>query len=237
MTNKEVAEKIIAENPLPITETSMVHYETTEEVGEGSYTQAQLELQLAHWEENIEGFEYESTVRRNGFRVWCPGNQAEGWPDGEAHQDVRSELTDDTIVFVENGFPCFSCFHNHCAEGSARDKKTWKHFREYWDPDNEFWLSRDPVTDQEIENYGVEMLELEPKIEVERLGVDVNKMCYRDPGCQCGLTHPLSAGKPIVSEHTKQLIKKEADAEVQGKPNRKLRLNRPRQPRNRSSST
>jgi hypothetical protein len=76
---------------------------------------------------------FEETDRRDGFRVQCPGSLTEGWPDGECHGDQSTSLNDSCIVYVENGWPRFSCRHNHCGEGAEHGKKTWKDLQEFYD--------------------------------------------------------------------------------------------------------
>ena len=46
-----------------------------------------------------------------------------------------TSLNDSCIVYVENGWPRFSCRHNHCGEGAAHGKKTWKDLQNFYDPE------------------------------------------------------------------------------------------------------
>jgi hypothetical protein len=90
--------------------------------------------------ENIEGFDYKETNRRDGFTIMCPGNLDSGWPDGEKHDDYASVPNDSTIVYEDNGWPKFSCRHNHCGEGAEHGKKTWLDLQNFYDPDRKFHL-------------------------------------------------------------------------------------------------
>jgi hypothetical protein len=41
-------------------------------------------------------------------------------------------------VYVQNGWPRFSCRHNHCGEGAAHEKKTWRDLQDFYDKDRQF---------------------------------------------------------------------------------------------------
>ena len=132
---KDIMAKLIADNPLPETSAN-VHAESE---GEGPFTRDSLFERLQAWAEgwkgrNGERFHFEETDRKDGFRIWCPGNFPDGWPDGEAHTDSYTSLNDSSIVWVENGWPRFRCGHNHCDAGAAHGKKTWADLQNYYDP-------------------------------------------------------------------------------------------------------
>ena len=130
---KNLLLQIIAENP--IEDAKLTNHGT----GEGPFSRDLLYARLEAWAEkyegeNGEGFVFEETDRRDGFRILCPGNTEQGWPDGEQHDTVGESLNDSCIVYVENGWPRLSCRHNHCGEGAAHGKKTWKDLQEFYDP-------------------------------------------------------------------------------------------------------
>lgn len=83
-------------------------------------------------------FDYEWTSRRQGWRVWCPGNEPDGWPDGEVHNDPYSDINDSTIVFIEGGWASLSCRHSHCNEDAEHGKKKFRDFLDYYDRYREF---------------------------------------------------------------------------------------------------
>jgi hypothetical protein len=120
--------RLAAENPIPELEA------TEHEAGDGSCTRESLQTLLDGWTKTVDGFEYEEISRCDGFRVMCPGNDSDGWPDGEAHDDVAGSLTDSTIVFVKDGKFCFSCRHSHCSDGALHGKKQWHDFRAAVEP-------------------------------------------------------------------------------------------------------
>lgn len=134
---KGILLRIIAENPIP--DLKMAKHGG----GEGPFSRDLLYARLEAWAENYKGddgeqFVFEETDRRDGFRILCPGNTEQGWPDGEQHETVGESLNDSCIVYVENGWPRFSCRHNHCGEGAAHGKKTWKDLQTFYDPDRAF---------------------------------------------------------------------------------------------------
>lgn len=134
---KEVLLRIIAENPVP--EPKVAKHGG----GEGPFSRDLLYARLEAWAEKYEGedgegFVFEETDRRDGFRILCPGNTKQGWQDGEQHETVGEPLNDSCIVYVENGWPRFSCRHNHCGEGAAHGKKTWRDLQNFYDPDRAF---------------------------------------------------------------------------------------------------
>ncbi|MGA2632304.1 MAG: hypothetical protein ABSG54_19080, partial [Terriglobia bacterium] len=115
-----------------------------------------------------EQFTFEDCDRRDGFRIWCPGNFPDGWPDGEAHGDVYGSLNDSTIVWVEDGWPRFSCRHAHCGEGAEHGKKTWLDLQNYYDPERKLHSIVEELTDKDMlaasENmgWGLQMAKDEP---------------------------------------------------------------------------
>jgi len=137
---KEVMERIAAEHPLPVKE-----YENTGAGGgDGPFTREILEARLEAWRQGSDKpFDYRDTDRKNGFRITCPGDSEEGWPDGETHTDVMGDLTDATIVWVENGWPKFMCRHAHCDEGAAHGKKTWADLQNFYDPERKLHALED----------------------------------------------------------------------------------------------
>lgn len=134
---REVMERIAKEHPLPVKE-----YEPGG--GDGPFTREILEARLETWKQGSgRPFDYCDTDRKNGFRITCPGNSEEGWPDGEAHTDIMDDLTDATIVWVENGWPKFMCRHAHCDEGAGHGKKTWADLQNFYDPERKLHAIED----------------------------------------------------------------------------------------------
>ena len=134
---KSLLLKIIAENP--IADAKVPKHGG----GEGPFSRDLLYARLEAWAEKYEGengedFVFEETDRRDGFRILCPGNTEQGWPDGEQHETVGESLNDSSIVYVQNGWPRFSCRHNHCGEGAGHGKKTWKNLQDFYDKDRQF---------------------------------------------------------------------------------------------------
>jgi hypothetical protein len=135
---KKILLQIIAENP--IADAKVTKHGT----GEGHFSRDLLYARFEAWAEKYEGrngerFVFEETDRRDGFRILCPGNTEQGWPDGEQHETVGEPLNDSCIVYMENGWPRFSCRHNHCGEGAAHGKKTWKDLQDFYDKDRQFY--------------------------------------------------------------------------------------------------
>lgn len=131
----DILARIVEENPLP----EQPKPKRAPGGGTGPFTRDLLDERLEAWRQGWEGpegeeFDYEDAGRLDGFRVWCPGNFPDGWPDGEAHGDVRDSLDDSAIVWVEDGWPRFSCRHAHCGEGADHGKKTWRDLQDYYDP-------------------------------------------------------------------------------------------------------
>jgi hypothetical protein len=134
---KSILLQIIAENPIADAKV------TKHGSGDGPFSRDLLYARLEAWAEKYEGengqgFVFEETDRRDGFRIFCPGNTEQSWPDGEQHETVGESLNDSSIVYVENGWPRFSCRHNHCGEGAAHGKKTWKDLQDFYDKDRQF---------------------------------------------------------------------------------------------------
>lgn len=73
--------------------------------------------------------EYVEGSKPNSFYVRCPGR--EGWRDGTQHSKPTVGLGTKTMVWIENGWPCFTCLHTHCRE---TQKKTWRDFANHHDP-------------------------------------------------------------------------------------------------------
>lgn len=129
---KGIMEAIVKDNPIADAKTHNLG------TGTGPFSRDLLYARLEAWQEGWKGtdgdsFMFEETDRRDGFRVQCPGSLTEGWPDGECHGDQSTSLNDSCIVYVENGWPRFSCRHNHCGEGAEHGKKTWKDLQEFYD--------------------------------------------------------------------------------------------------------
>jgi hypothetical protein len=201
-------ERIIAENP--VNEPQQVR-RTGE--GAGPWLRETLEDRLVAWKENVGGFDYAETDRKDGFRIVCPGNLEDGWPDGESHTEVLDQLNDSTIAYVENGYPRFSCRHSHCGEGAAHGKKTWKDLQNYYDPGREFHKLEDETDYDEV--FGLEYDESQAEALVESIGVpaltpeeklvaeaeaiaakwEAKEKCYRQ-GCNCGLEHVAAVLEP-----------------------------------------
>lgn len=102
----------------------------------GSFTLEILETRLQAWADANPEFTFDPgrTSKGPGFYLRCPGDIEGGWPDGAVHGDIIGHPNGSMAVWVENGFPRFSCRHAHCGEGAAQGKKTWKHLQEYFDP-------------------------------------------------------------------------------------------------------
>lgn len=106
--------------------------------GAGIWTAEFIEEMFAAWEEHWgDDFDYESTGRRGGWRVWCPGNNPGGWPDGAEHGEKYYRPNDSTIVYIDDGWPCLSCRHYHCADGAEHGRKSFRHLLDYYDPQRE----------------------------------------------------------------------------------------------------
>ena len=97
----------------------------------GYWDERALLAMLEAWREQL-SFKYE----RHGAHFWvpCPGNTEAGWDDGNCHSKPFDPLLSrNSILYVENGWATFNCFHAHCQQ------KTWKHFREFYDPERIIW--------------------------------------------------------------------------------------------------
>jgi len=99
----------------------------TESRGSGYWLPEALEACLAAF-----GVEYEAGRRQGQYRVPCPWNADHSSPD----------KPDKTVVFLRDGWPCFSCLSSAC---SAPNKKTIGDFFRFHDPDHslfsiESWL-------------------------------------------------------------------------------------------------
>ena len=146
---KLIMERIIAENP--VAEVTRNHKLGT---GAGPFSRDLLYARLEAWSDgwqndNGDVFLFEETDRKDGFQVLCPGALAEGWPDGEQHDSCSDSLNDSTIVYVENGWPRFSCRHNHCGEGAEHGKKTWADLQDFYDPERKLHRVLDEDGDAE----------------------------------------------------------------------------------------
>jgi hypothetical protein len=131
---KLIMERIIAENPVAEVKKHSLG------TGVGPFSRDTLYERLEAWADGWEGdggedFIFEETDRHDGFRVLCPGALVQAWPDGEAHDSCSDSLNDSTIVYVENGWPRFSCRHNHCGDGAEHGKKTWMDLQNFYDED------------------------------------------------------------------------------------------------------
>jgi hypothetical protein len=121
--------KIAEDFPLPAPERAIP-------TGAGIWSAEFIEEMLAAWKEHWEDkFEFESTSRRGGWRISCPGNTPGGWPDGAEHGEKYHRLNDSTIVYIDSGWPCFSCRHYHCADGAEHGRKSFRHLLDYYDPE------------------------------------------------------------------------------------------------------
>ena len=161
---------IIKDNP--IADAKTVNHGT----GTGPFSRDLLYARLEAWQANYEGgngeeFEFEETDRRDGFRVRCPGSLALGWPDGEQHDTVGESLNDSTIVYVEHGWPRFSCRHNHCGEGAGHGKKTWKDLQDFYDKERAFHriLDENDYAAKWLIDYIDDGLEDKGTVDVDRL--------------------------------------------------------------------
>ena len=73
----------------------------------------------------------------DSFQVRCPGE--EGWWDGQKHS-TNSGLSRDAIVWIENGWPCFSCFHAHCRDPKKTFTDLLSHYGVHAEQEFERWL-------------------------------------------------------------------------------------------------
>ena len=158
-------EKIAEEFPLPI-------LQHAEHSGEGEWDDSDLEDLLRAIKEVYEDdFEYEKTPRRDGWQVTCPGNRDGGWPDGREHGEKYGHVNDSSIVYVEDGWACFSCKHNACYDGNALGKKTFKDFINFWAPDYDI-----------SDCFDVEELVLEPEYRYSIIFEDPKGRIYSNNG-------------------------------------------------------
>lgn len=97
-------------------------YEPTEE---GFWSAAAMLALLEAWQAVIPGFKFVPDVGK--WSIPCPGN-SDGWLDGNIHSIKNPPLSRNSMVWVQNGWPVFHCFHAHCAE------KTWRHLVDFYDP-------------------------------------------------------------------------------------------------------
>jgi len=97
---------------------------------EGYWSSDALFACLESWKRFNREFQY--VPIGNKYAVPCPGNTC-GWPEGEHHSFKDPTLSKQTMVWLINGWPVFSCFHAHCQG------KTWKDIAAYYDPDRIFF--------------------------------------------------------------------------------------------------
>ena len=136
---KAIMERIAAEYPLPAAAHSGGSHE-----GEGGWDNDIMEDWLRAMQEEHRWFVWEKTNRRDGFRIYCPGNTEEGWPDGASHSEFYSSPNDSTIVYVEDGLPCLSCKHNGCGDGAQEGRKSFHHLLDTLDPQRALFAYPDP---------------------------------------------------------------------------------------------
>jgi len=141
--------KIIAENPIEDKAT------TVHTGAEGPWDRDILHDRLMAWRNGTKGtdheFVFDETARENGFQIRCPGYY--GWPDGEQHEDLSENVNDSSIVYEENGWPRFSCKHNHCGEGAEHGKKTWLDLQNFYDPERKLHKLEREEVDLENEKF------------------------------------------------------------------------------------
>jgi hypothetical protein len=126
---RAIMERIAQEFPLPTASHSGESHE-----GEGGWDGEILEEWLLAMQEEHAWFEFDKTSRRDGWRIYCPGNTDEGWPDGATHSEFYSQPNDSSIVYIENGLPCLSCKHNGCGDGAKQGRKRFRHLLDALDP-------------------------------------------------------------------------------------------------------
>jgi hypothetical protein len=97
----------------------------SDETGEGWWNTQALAAVLQVMADSIPDFHFTSH-KDNKFSVTCPG--AEGWSDGARHSN-SSGKTGDAVVWVQDGWPCFSCCRTKCQ---AEPKKSWRDFCDYY---------------------------------------------------------------------------------------------------------
>src|ERR1035438_8107172 len=133
---KAMMERIAEE--FPLTAEQKHHSDDTHE-GSGAWDNDTMEDWLRTMGEQHSWFAHEKTNRRDGWRIYCPGNTPEGWPDGATHSEFYSQPNDSSIVYVENGIPCLSCKHNGCNEGAKEGRKSFGHLLDALDPQRELF--------------------------------------------------------------------------------------------------
>jgi hypothetical protein len=164
---RSVMQAIAVEFPLPVADRPVG------ETGTGKWTEDMVEELLEAIEAEHPEFQYRWSSRRQGWQVWCPGNDPEGWEDGEAHGEPYSDINDSTMIFVIDGWASFSCRHAHCGEASEHGKKRFKHFLDYYDPNRELieypketreeYLARLAEDIALMKEMGVEFVNLPPE--------------------------------------------------------------------------
>ena len=133
---KAIMERIAEEFP-PAAQQQQYSDNTHE--GSGAWDSDTMEDWLRTMGEHHSWFSHEKTNRRDGWRIYCPGNTPEGWPDGATHSEFYSLPNDSSIVYVENGWPCLSCKHNGCNEGAKEGRKSFRHLLDALDPQRELF--------------------------------------------------------------------------------------------------
>ena len=99
---------------------------------------------LDAWQRMGHGFSFCKGNRPGSYWVSCPGNVWR-WLDGKKHSCKGDVLSNKSMVFLQNGRPCFVCFSQAC---NGDPKKSWKDLADFWDPtlqwDAEKWLEEQP---------------------------------------------------------------------------------------------
>jgi hypothetical protein len=95
---------------------------------------------LDAWKNMGRGFDFCRGHQAGTYWVSCPGNVWQ-WLDSLKHSCKGEVLSNKSMVFLRDGWPCFVCFSQAC---NGDPKKSWKDLANFWDPthqwDAEKWL-------------------------------------------------------------------------------------------------
>jgi hypothetical protein len=110
----------------PIETPSSITYEDSSEPG--YWDVPALEAMLKALKADMPHFRCHRS--RKGYAVLCPGQTEIGWPDGNRHSTDKAGADWESAIWIENGWPAYRCFHQHCSE----PKKTFTDWLDFWDP-------------------------------------------------------------------------------------------------------
>lgn len=114
----------------------------SDEGGDGWWSTQALGAVLQIMQDSIPDFEF-SLHKDNKFSVTCPG--AEGWPD-EAQHSSKHGKAGDAVVWIQDGWPCFSCCRTKCQ---AEPKKKWRDLCDY------YCVRSEQLWDEWVDSIGV----------------------------------------------------------------------------------